>query len=329
MLRKALSGAVCFITFVAAVQAMAQEQIPDTSVKKKGEPTTILDRFRGSNIRTDISLGSGSFVTGEDGNGFASQAFTFYPRFKVADKQSVRLYWVLECEFTKPDNPTGRKCDPSDVRLSYHHGQIWKDPLLEGTLFGYAGLYFPTGYASRNNNTVTNVRANLSYMATFFSNKLELMYGFIAQKYLPTSKTRDSNVTPGSINNANADAGSTGSGGRYNDNWLFINNFHAGFNFTKKLSLSVDLLLLNYLRYSAPDDALTAGNAVDTGRADWTWGIIEATYQPAKWAMVHLGVQSLQPALTSDNSSVRFPFYDFISPANNFTKWYVAGTFIY
>jgi hypothetical protein len=122
--------------------------------------------------------------------------------------------------------------------------------------------------------------------------------------------------------------GSCGSGGPLNDNWLFINGLHVGYYFLPNLSLSVDLLIYNYIRFSN-DGQFSDPDLPLTGRHDNTWGIIDLSYQATSYLVVSTGLSSLQPALTADSSSLRFPFFDFISPSNNYTKWYLTATFLY
>jgi len=234
---------------------------------------------------------------------------------------------VLECEYTQPASPTGRRCDPSDIRLSYHHTKLYQDPWLGGRFSGYAGIFLPTSFASINNNTIFNLRVSGAYMLRLLRNKLELSYSFGLQKYLPTSRRRSGVVSQADVSSSDGAMGSTGSGTGNNDNWLFVNGVHVGYAFTKRLSVSVDMLVYNYLRYEV--EGLAKNPNAPVGKADWTWGVVEASYQPHKNIVVALGISSLQPALTADNKGLRFPFYDFISPENNFTKWYLSGTFIY
>lgn len=336
--RKFVAWSVCSAVLASAGIAAAAETEEQLAARLKKEKSGgLLDKFRGSMVSTSTYMGTGTFFKesgvfpGNAGpsNAFVSQDLLFYPRFTFAPRQSVRLYWVLECEFTDPDNSTGRRCDPSDTRLSYNHTKLWQDPWLDGTVSGSVQFWLPTSYASLNNNTIMNIRLSAAYTAYFWNDKIEVSYGLSVQKYLPTGRHRDTPVTAGSLGYADAEAGSTGSGSGMNDNWLLVNNGHFGFYFTKEWSLSVDLMVMNYFRYAVPEGSFTDPERLSSGRADYTWGIIEAGYQPTKWFAASLGIASLQPALTLDNKSLRFPFYDFIEPQDNYTKWYATARFIY
>lgn len=327
-----------------------------TLAKRQKTDGNIWSKFKGSYTSLAFNLGTGSFITNKSDNPLFNAELTLYPRFSLGDYQSVRAYWVLECEFTEPEGREGRKCDPSDIRLSYHHTNIWQDPWLKGRVMGYAGIWLPTSYASINiNKVILNPRASIGYLVRFFNNKFELAYNFTVQKYFQQSKSRqcpfetDANgvardgagnilCAAGGYDAPGQDSGSgssrgisdghAGSGGTLNDNWLLINNLHVGYYLSKKWSFSADILIYNYFRYSV-GSAFNDPNLPDTGRADYTWGIIEAAYQATGNLSLAMGISSLQSALTADNKSVRFPFYDFISPANNLTKWYLSATYIY
>lgn len=323
----------------AGIAAAAETEEQLAARLKKEKSGGILDKFRGSMLSTSVYLGSGTFGADSNNSGFpgnagpanalVSQDLLLYPRFTFAPRQSLRLYWALECEFTDPDNSTGRRCDPADLRISYHHTKLWQDPWLDGTVMGTAAIYVPTSYASINNQTIMNIRLTGSYIAYFFNEKLEVMYGLSVQKYLPAAVSRQQVVTPGSISPSNGESGATGSGSGINDNWLIVNNAHVGVYFTKQWSLSMDLMVMNYFRFAGKEDALSDPTLPTARFKDYTWGIIETSYQPTKWFSAALGISSMQTALTSDNKSLRFPFFDFAGPENNNTRWYATAAFIY
>jgi len=64
-----------------------------------------------------------------------------------------------------------------------------------------------------------------------------------------------------------------------------------------------------------------------TSSGDSTSGNIELGFLPEdlgeQWRFA-FGVSSSQPARTADGKSLRFPFFDFISPANNYSAWYLS-----
>ena len=52
------------------------------------------------------------------------------------------------------------------------------------------------------------------------------------------------------------------------------------------------------------------------------------TYIPVPWLWLSAGAGSQQPFLTADQKWVRFPFWDFVSPYNNFSAFHLDATFV-
>jgi hypothetical protein len=53
-----------------------------------------------------------------------------------------------------------------------------------------------------------------------------------------------------------------------------------------------------------------------------TAGNISVSYIPLPWLFFTVGANSFQGALTADGKGLRFPFWDFVSPYNNFSQLY-------
>jgi hypothetical protein len=325
-------GVASFLALAAPARAQLSD---DQLAQRKAAGWT--GRIKGSYAKLTTYLGSGTFITREHSdNPYSSLELLLYPRFRLTPKIDLRAYWILECELTQPDTPNGRHCSPADLRLSVHHNRLWTDPWLKGYLFGSFQVWLPTSYESQFNHTVMNLRLGAGYLARLWRERIELSYGFALQKYLPTRRVRGFVAEDGGggglpLFTVRASAGqdaAAGSGGSLNDNVLFINSLHAAYYFRPTLSLSIDFLIYNYIRFSVPEQASDPRLAA-AGRSDWTWGIIELAWEPRDHLMLGLGISSLQPALTADSKSVRFPFYDFISAWNNYTKWYLVATYVY
>lgn len=296
-------------------------------------------RFKGSAAQLSTYLGSGTLLTGEHGdNPYVGQDLLLLPRLNLTGAQSVRLLWGAGCEYTPADNgASGRRCSPSDLRLSYHHIGLWRDPWIGGRLTGSAQLWLPVSYESRANHTLSNLRGAAGYLVRVARDRLELRYDLAVQKYLPTRRARGyggarsdgDGVALCLARAGRGDAAACGSGGPLNDNVLVINSLHVAWFFSDRLWLSADVLLYNYFRFAVTDDPLTPPGLPRGGRADQSWGTLELAYQLQPHLVLALGSSSRQPALHADGRWPRFPFWDFVSPANNFSQLYVAATAIY
>jgi hypothetical protein len=102
-----------------------------------------------------------------------------------------------------------------------------------------------------------------------------------------------------------------------------INTFSVNVDITKKLSLGVSLLVIKTWNYPKPLDAFSSPNAIETGGGDSTWGFISLEYSLLKNLAVAAGLWSYQPFKTRDNQGGRFPFFDFSSPNNNYSNFFL------
>jgi hypothetical protein len=305
--------------------------------ERRSSEEVFIKRFRGSLVSLSTSIGSGTFVLDDYSNDpYVSQEIFLRPRFWLTKNQNVQLLWLMECEYTAPNDPAGRHCNWSDLRLSYHHVDIWRDPWLQGRLMGSAQIWLPASLSSQNNHTVMNLRGSLLYLALLADKRLQLIYGFSLQKYLPTRKARgfrgeqfDETGTPLCFARSSAGTdGACGSGGPMNDNWLVVNSLGLQWFFSDKIWLSVSLAIWNYVRFSV-DELGSDPEFPRTGRGDFTSGGIELGYQWRKHLVFGAGLTSRQPALTADGDWPRFPFWDFSSPANNYSRVYLTATWVY
>jgi hypothetical protein len=305
-----------------------------------------IERFCGSSLKLTTSVGSGTFSTQaypeED---FVGQEFELAPQFRLKDELTLRAYWAMECELTPPGSSDGvsltneRRCSPSDVQLAFHHNRLWIDPWIAGQIMTNVQLWLPASWESQFNHTILNLRFTGGYKTKILKDKIALGYAFSVQKYFPYRKVRgfltDGNSEAGLTSpplyhsrRSIGEDGSVGSGGPMNDNWMLMNDFSLAYFFTTKLSLEIGLIIQNFFRYASLE-AHSDPHLPRVGRHDTTWGTLELAYQLVDYLRLSGGITSRQPALTADGSSLRFPFYDFISPESNYTRWYVSAEVSY
>ncbi len=117
----------------------------------------------------------------------------------------------------------------------------------------------------------------------------------------------------------------------------------ASYQISDQLSASVDLGYAQaFSSYLPPTDGTTTGyNGTQYDNADLTGahalngfvprqsttGSLGLSWSPTAWFTLTGGTFSAQPFLSSDNKGVRFPLWDFVSPANNFSSFFVDTTF--
>lgn len=318
------------------VTASAQLNEAQLAQRRSAE-RELIERFRGSLASLSLYMGAGTLVLDAySNNPYLSQELFLRPRFWLGKTQNLQLLWLMECEYTAPDDPAGRYCNWSDVGLSYQHVNLWQDPWLEGRLLGSAHVWLPASLQSQQNHTLVNLRASLSYIASLAKKRLQLIYGLSLQKYLPARRVRgfrgpEFDVTGMPLCLARSSAGTDGacgSGGPMNDNWLLVNSLGLQWYFHDTLWLALSLSIWNYFRF-AVDEVGADPDLPLTGRSDFTWGLIELGYQWRPHVVFGVGLSSRQPALTADGDAIRFPFWDFVSPANNYSKFYLTATWVY
>ncbi len=107
-----------------------------------------------------------------------------------------------------------------------------------------------------------------------------------------------------------------------------------GYAFLDNLSLTLGLGFVDAWTYDngtiTKKDELTNELAhVGRGHQQISQGILALSYQPASWVSLGLSMVSTQPWKTADNKTIRFPWFDTVSPSKNFTKFMVSATFQY
>ena len=110
-----------------------------------------------------------------------------------------------------------------------------------------------------------------------------------------------------------------------NTSFSIYNSLTATYIITDAWSVTLQLALLNAFTYNSyPKDEFAADAAKGgRGQSDTMYGTIDVSYQPFEHVGFSVGVSSVQPPKTANNESFRFPFFDFVSEANNYTYYYL------
>ncbi len=112
------------------------------------------------------------------------------------------------------------------------------------------------------------------------------------------------------------------------------NQFMIGISILDNLSLNVGLGFVDAWTYDngsiTKDDEFTSEYAhVGRGHQQISQGVLSLGYKPASWVGLSFSMVSTQPWKTADNKTLRFPWFDTVSPSKNFTKFIVGATFSY
>ncbi|MEW5854921.1 MAG: hypothetical protein AB2A00_39460, partial [Myxococcota bacterium] len=132
---------------------------------------------------------------------------------------------------------------------------------------------------------------------------------------------------------------------RRNTDFIIYHSLVAGYTLFEQLTLSASFIFIDSFKYYLPKDAALSSMYVknEWGRTQSTWGILDATWSPFERVSFSTGVSSLQPLWSQhrgagfagwdtngrvfgDTSGGKlmpnFPFFDFMTPGNNYTSYY-------
>jgi hypothetical protein len=344
------------LVFVAHSYAWAQTpiQISATTPTVTTTPTlttpatpTRWKKFEGSGLYLYSYIGSGTFYTSGYSNDYASLALFGLPTYDLGTryKLALRARLIIEQELTQPDDRSGTRFHPFDPWIWLAADNLRTFERTKIRIGGTFRTVWPVAPESRYRHDVVTVGLGPNVNRTFEFGQvndearkwtLKVSYGLLFSKAFQTSNFRGSGpgdstgcMAPGSPAASGGGGGPSGSsadtcGGPANTNFAFANSFALGLS-RGKASLSLSLAIFNDFKHAFPADAVTADNAALTGRSDWTWGILAASYKLRPHLSVGLGISSYQPALDSRYRYPRFPYWDFAGAnANNYSQIFLS-----
>jgi hypothetical protein len=298
-----------------------------------------LKKFKGSEFTYETAIGSGTFVRNPYGdNPYVANNFYFQPRFNFTKNLVLSVRWAFTVEYTQPDATGGngtqsiRRFDPFDTWFTFYANNLFKRPLINNkttlTLGAYGRLIAPTSYASQFRGEIFDLSAGGNVKWNLFK-RVTLTYDFRVTKYLQRggAYTVSADAAPKlGIQCRDGEEICAANNSGQNPNVGIVNTFGVNVDITKKLSAGVNLLVIKTWDYPKPIDGFSAANAIATGGSDSTWGFISVEYAILKHLSVAAGLWSYQPFFNKDNKSGRFPFFDFSSPNNNYSNFFIDLT---
>ncbi len=297
----------------------------------------------------DHWLGMGTFIDAKSFS-YLSANLTVQPQvlFGVKGKRLAASATLRgSYEYTLPDNDTGRRFSPGDIRLGLSAPALFRDKAFTGvSVTPSAGLVLPTSPESWNAGLITSFSLGLAatrsiaYGAGGFDFRLALggSRGFFtgATNSIRASSNRDSFgnllvvcrtgeaacATAGQNTAWSANAGAQ-------VNWRINGEViaYAGYTFIKTwreaAAVSVD--------DQTPKGVDSGGNPVARagyGQVDRTSAFFGVSYQLNEHYSLDLGIATVQTPLTA-TGQVRFPFFSFGAIADNSTTAYFTLTAAY
>ena len=212
----------------------------------------------------------------------------------------------------------------SDSSLSFFR-PIYSIPVLDIFMIGSLGFGIPTSRMSQQSDLITRITPSLTFIRRFGPLTLiyDITYAHNFHKY--TSTTYD----PSDVDILSRQGGAEdiagdviAAGGVLTERSLF-NTFGVNFGFSGFL-LAVRFGFGDFWGYdnntvTELDEYTSPYADVGRGHSQISFGTLRLSYMASQHFIASLWVTSQQPWKTADNSGFRFPFFDFESPANNFT----------
>jgi len=291
----------------------------------------------GGRVALSNTLGLGTFVAGSDQREYDLVAISVNPFWRVeGDKRVAFMKFSVSQELLQnyeSATTTPNQILLSDLELGYVHNNLYKIAPLGISVSPYISGVVGTSLASRYANRLGVIRVGSKFGYSY--KKTMLMYETRVGKNFNrfTSPTVDAGLGVAfARDQGNEDLGGVIAIGGRNIEFSWMNRGTAMFTLPSKLYLTFDYVFVKYFTYAADnEDGLTPENG-DSGRGvrDLTQSTIDLSWQtPKKELLLSVGASTSQSPLTSDNSSIRFPFFDFISPNSNRTTFYLALTGTY
>ena len=201
---------------------------------------------------------------------------------------------------------------------------------------GALAFTLPTSTASINTKLYTTIAPSLALSFTLdkFTFAYAITYGHNFNKYTSTAlDPSDVDVLSRSTGEELLGAHAVAIDGVLTEIEL-ANQFAINYQFIKQFGMTVGLAFADGWTYDngtiTKDDEFVSPYAkVGRGHSQYSSGSLAFTYVPIKYVALALSMVSTQPWKTADNKTLRFPWFDTVSPAKNYTKFMFTASFTY
>lgn len=320
--------------------------------------TTSWTRPIGLSVSLETAIGVGTFVSSEYADDpYYGSSLSLDPSYALDEELTLSLhlgfayewtYLVTPCraatgprpagapaqDCSDTGDPNGRRFDLDDVSLSLSHAGL--ELPLELTLDGRASVALPTSRGSRAATNVLTAGLGVGLRRSFelFTPSIGLSFSkYFPIDDAPLAEMGDTDVPIGRCRDPLKTSCLLLSG--FVPSWRLGVELGVGFELGNGFDASISFGYAYTAKFGRAPDAASSprldadGQRIVTGvgASDTTSGGLELGFTPEAtgeaWRFA-LGVSSSQPARTEDGRALRFPFFDFISPANNYSAWYLS-----
>jgi hypothetical protein len=293
------------------------------------------------NAGVEQFVGSGTFVN-PDFYGSMGLSVLFAPTYNFSANGLpliVGLRQMAQVQYLRPvDNPTGRRFDFSDTRLSLTAPVLLTEKFTGIAFTPTFSFTLPISYDSRMASTITRLALGARLTRSLW--RFDLTYSLGGARSFHANPAIVQFAAPrdpqGNLVALCRDGQSFCGSAGMNAAWSMANTFSLNFRATDTLWLQTSWDFVKAWRYPVTNDVndpLTS-KAVDSNgnpvaKAGWTSGDTMSGTVSANWAFsthfgLGAGVSTTATPLTADNKAIRFPFFDFLGPAESTTTYSVS-----
>ncbi len=311
------------------------EETPTSVAMQTGAPTGKVTNGRfGGIITFEQSLGLGTFVADKYArNPYYGMLLSLRPRYYINKKMMLELRFDIQTELTSSYTTSTTKKHqfmPSDTYLTFRYSSLLREPHTGITFSPYVRLGFPSSYESRFRDKYLSLAVAFDLADMLAKGHLYLNYTFRFTKNfnkytVAAVSTNDQYPVAVARFKGNEElATNLIATGLQNTSFSFLDSVMVSWIINPKWTLTLLFGIINSFTYkSFPKDQYAAASAKSgRGQNDWTYGVLDLTYQPWRHYGFSWGISSYQPAKTANDKSFRFPFFDFSTEANNYTNFY-------
>ncbi len=319
---------------VMTATATDGKALPDSVALLTGSATEGQRRSAfGGFVLLEQQLGIGTFVSDSYArNAYYAWLLSLRPRYYFTNRLFLELRIDLQQELTSSYATTTthkRQIMPSDTLLTLKYQDIYRERYTGIAISPFIRLGAPTSYESTFRDQYLSAAAGFDLTRLFGPVYVDYLFRFNKNfnRYpVATLDVDASRPTAIARTRGNEELGANlVAAGINNTSFSIYNSLTATYIITDAWSVTLQLALLNAFTYNSyPKDEFAADAAKGgRGQSDTMYGTIDVSYQPFEHVGFSVGVSSVQPPKTANNESFRFPFFDFVSEANNYTYYYL------
>ncbi len=285
--------------------------------------------FAFANLTTSVGLGT--FVANEHArNELWDWSLSATPGWRFADGTAISARLAVSQELTKSDIDTrSQQFLLGDTWLSLQRTLVMV-PVLDVVVQGLVRFYLPTSIISQYQNLLVGAEARTNLIRTFGPVTLFGSLGIRHDFRSHSSPTREysPDLTLARVNGNELVNPEIFSPGGNTNQWHFRAALAALVTPIPEFTITASYLFVHQCTYNSfPENDPLASEHGDGGKCQRTIysAGLDFQYTFDQHLAMSIGISNIGPTQTA-RGNVRFPFFDFTTPADNITTFYLSAT---